>query len=90
MASNWRLGEHVEGSALPGTVANFAVEERSSKNYVPVMVEGLTPANFDEIALVVDSAGNVTTATYKLATVTVGTLTMTYDSNSNLTNVKRT
>jgi hypothetical protein len=37
----------------------------------------LTPAEFDTIDLVY-TAGNVTTVTYKLATVTVATLTLSY------------
>lgn len=48
----------------------------------------LTPAKFDTIELGY-TGSDVTTVTYKLATVTVATLTLTYTSG-NLTKVERT
>jgi hypothetical protein len=51
----------------------------------------LAPVRYDEIALTYVPSGNgvgeIATVTYKLATVTVKTLTLTYDSSNRLINV---
>ncbi len=55
---------------------------------------GLVPLHFDEIDLTYvpsgNGAGQVATAVYKLASSTVATLTLTYDSNNKLTSVIKT
>jgi len=69
------------GAAMDLTVANFAAKTAA----------GLVTANFDEVDLTYvpsgNGAGQVATAVYKLATITVKTLTMTYDSSDRLTSV---
>ena len=61
----------------------------------PIVVRsGLVPTEYDEIALTyvgagLDGEGQVATAVYKLATVTVATLTLSYDSADKLVGVVR-
>jgi len=54
----------------------------------------LVPTAYDEIDLAYVTVGNgigqTATATYKLATVTVAVLTMTYDANDKLSSVVKT
>lgn len=45
----------------------------------------LTPANYDEVVLTYNGNGDVATMVFKLATVTVRTITFTYDGSFNLT-----
>ena len=51
----------------------------------------LVPENYDEIALTYVVAGNgigeIATSTYKLASVTIKTLTLSYDASNRLSNV---
>lgn len=90
MTANWKLGEHVEGSALPGPTSSFAVEERSSRKYVPVMVEGLAPANFNALAISYNANADISSVVYALDGTTVATVTLIYDGSNNLTDVVRT
>lgn len=61
----------------------------------PIVVRsGLVPTEYDEIALTyvgagLDGEGQVATAVYKLATVTVATLTLSYNANDKLVGVAR-
>jgi len=56
-------------------------------------LSGLTPVEHDELVLTYVAAGNgageVETVTYKLATVTQATLTLTYDTSDRVINVVR-
>lgn len=50
----------------------------------------LVPENFDEVVLTyVGATEDISTATYKLATVTVATLTLTYDGSNRLSSVTK-
>lgn len=50
---------------------------------------GFNIGTYDDIVLTY-SGTNISTVTYKLSSVIVGVLTLTYDSSSNLLEVKRT
>lgn len=65
-----------------------AESQVSSSNPLPVSVySGLVPESYDEIGLSY-TGSNLTTVTYKKASATIATLTLTY-SGSQLTNVLR-
>jgi hypothetical protein len=83
-----RVGDDVTGSCLPGDIHPVAKVAVNSKDYQHI-VTGLVPFPHDQVVLTYDSAGNVATAVYKLATVTLATLTLTYDSSNRLTNIVR-
>jgi hypothetical protein len=52
---------------------------------------GLVPEKFDEqVITYVGATTDISTVTYKLATITVATLTMSYDGSNRLTGVVRT
>jgi hypothetical protein len=62
---------------------------------VPVLVENsLVPARYNEIVMTYVPSGNgvgqIATAVYKLGGTTVATLTMTYNSSNQLTDVVKT
>lgn len=77
----------VDSSALPTGAATSA----NQSTILTRLSGSLVPTAFDEINLTYvpsgDGAGQVQTAVYKLATVTVATLTMSYNSDNNLTSV---
>ena len=71
------------------TVNNEAVD---SSNPLPVTnFATLVPTSYDEIVLTYVTSGNgigeIETATYKLSSVTVATLTLSYDSQNRLSGV---
>lgn len=80
------LGQAAMAASLPVVIASnqSAINVRS----------GLVPREYDQIDLTYvpsgNGAGEVATATYKLATVTQATLTLTYDSSNRVTSVVRT
>ena len=80
----------VTSSALPTGAATETTLSALNQR----LAGSLTPVKFDEIALTYVVAGNgigeVATAVFKLATVTVKTLTLSYDSNNRLTGVVAT
>jgi len=90
----------VDSSALPtgaSTSANQATEIASLSSIatntanLSRLTGALVPTAFDEIDLTYITSGNGTgsigTAVYKLATVTVKTLTLTYDASNRLSTV---
>lgn len=58
-----------------------------------VILNSLVPSEFDQISLTYVTSGNgigeIETATYKLDTVTVATLTLSYDASNRLIDVIR-
>lgn len=84
----------VDSSALPTgastsanqTTANTALNALNART-----AGSLTPVAYDEVDLTYvpsgNGAGQVATATYKLASATVKTLTLTYDSSNRLSTV---
>ncbi len=54
-----------------------------------VTLGGMAPPDFDDIVLTYDGSNRLTTVAYKLATVTLRTLTLSYDGASNLIEVVR-
>ncbi len=84
---------------LPATLgkkvsaASLSVTQASDDTFRVLNAGQLVPAEYDEIELTYvvggPANGEIETATYKLATVTVATLTMVY-TGSDLTNITRT
>lgn len=79
----------VTGTGATGTIT---ITGTGSNGDVPVLVENsLVPARYDEIDLTYVAAGNgageIQTVTYKLATVSIATLTLTYNASNKLTSV---
>jgi len=58
-----------------------------------VILNNLVPNEYDEISLTYVASGNgageIETVVFKLATVTINTLTLSYDASNNLINVIR-
>ena len=75
--------------SIPGVAAEATLSTVSSTltALTNKSAGALVPEAFDEIVLAyVGATTKVATATYKLATVTVATLTFTYDGSDRLTN----
>lgn len=81
----------VVASALPtgaATSANQTTEITALNLFSGKTAAGFVPEKFDETVLTyVGATTNIDTVTYKLATVTVATLTLTYDGSDRLTGV---
>lgn len=77
-------GENPSGNLKP-------IQTDAAGNLNVNVLSGLVPTSYDEIALTYvpsgNGAGQIATATYKLASSTVATLTMTYNSSDQLTDV---
>lgn len=78
----------------PGQVIKGAYDEPNQAIQVRGIAGGLVSEKYDEIALTYVAAGNgagqIQTATYKLAGGTVATLTLTYDAANKLIDVVKT
>ncbi len=83
-----------EVTATPANSRPLPVKVLNSSGSPVIFDTGLVPYKYDEVVTTYVPSGNgvgeVATAVYKLATVTVATLTMTYDSSNRITNVVRT
>lgn len=77
--------------ALPTGAATEAKQDNEIALLTARLSGSLVPAAFDEVDLTYVTVGNgigqVETATYKLATVTVKTLTLSYDGSDRLSTV---
>jgi hypothetical protein len=74
---------------------DFATETTQAAVLAELQKFGFAPKEYDEVALTyvgigLDGEGQVATAVYKLATVTVATLTLSYDASDRLVGVVRT
>lgn len=78
------------GGKNPGGLLKPILTDTAGNLNVNVL-SGFVPTAFDEIVLTYvpsgNGAGQIATATYKLATATVATLTMTYNGSDQLTDV---
>ena len=92
--SSGNLNVNISSSVLPtggATAANQVLEIADLDAMNARMAGSLVPKAFDEIDLTYITMGNGTgqigTAVYKLASVTVKTLTLTYDGSNRLSTV---
>ena len=78
----------------PGQVIKTAFEDATGALKVRGIAGALVPERYDQIDLTYVPSGNgvgeIQTAVYKLATVTVATLTLSYNASNKLTSVVRT
>lgn len=77
-ATSIRISDQSEGSCIPGAEHPVAVTFRNGRNFQE-MVSGLVPEPYDEINLSY-TGDDITGVVYKSASVTVATLTLTYDT----------
>lgn len=81
----------VDSSALPTGAATAANQSTIISQLTSKLSGSLVPLAYDEIDLTYVPSGNgvgqVATALYKLASSTIATLTMTYDSSNRLSSV---
>lgn len=98
MVNNKKINPATTGtndSTAMEMVATYPVDingdDITADNPFPVDIPGFKIPNYDEIVLTYVSAGNgageIETVTYKLATVTQATLTLSYDANNKLSGV---
>lgn len=92
----WQATQPVSGTVTAnlGTLNGAATTAKQDDIIAAIEgVGGLVPEAYDEIALTYvaagDGAGEIETVVYKLATVTVATLTLGYDANDRLDSVVR-
>jgi len=90
-ATGTNLHTVVDSSALPTGAATQATLSTLSTNVAARLTGSFVPTAFDETAITYVPSGNgvgqIQTAVYKLATVTVKTLTLSYDSSNRLSGV---
>ncbi len=68
----------VESSeGIEGKIQHMALDNR------------LVPPRYDDVVMTYDGSGNLETATFKLETVTLWTVTLEYDGSNNLTRAYR-